>query len=98
LVGAAAALLSRMALRCSRGALVAADLVERAADRRYLRETAQSDLLLRLGYSTREGAAAALRANRLVLYAGRDGTDWLLGVRGRQPVSELRVTAMRLPD
>jgi predicted nucleotidyltransferase len=64
--------------------LVAADLVRRAADRRYLRaETAQSDLLLLLGYGTREGAAAALRANRLVLYAGRDEAGWLLAVRGR---------------
>ena len=41
------------------------------------------DLLLRLGYSTREGAAAGLRANRLVLYAGRDETGWLLAIRGR---------------
>lgn len=64
--------------------LVAADLVQRAADRRYVRaETAQSDLLLRFGYGTLEGAAAALRANRLVLYAGRDETGWLLAVRGR---------------
>jgi len=64
--------------------LVAADLVERAADRRYLRgEAAQVDLLLRLGYGTREGAAAGLRANRLVLYAGRDETGWLLAIRGR---------------
>jgi predicted nucleotidyltransferase len=64
--------------------LVAADLVERAADRRYLRgEAPQVDLLVRLGYGMREGAAAGLRANRLVLYAGRDETGWLLAVRGR---------------
>ncbi|MHB1474479.1 MAG: nucleotidyltransferase family protein [Dermatophilaceae bacterium] len=64
--------------------LVAAGLVERAADRRYLLgEATEVDLLLRLGYGTREGAAAGLRANRLVLYAGRDETGWLLAIRGR---------------
>jgi predicted nucleotidyltransferase len=64
--------------------LVAADLVQRATDRRYLRgEAAQVDLLLRIGYGTQEGAAAAMRANRLVLYAGRDETGWLLAIRGR---------------
>ncbi len=55
------------------GRLAAASLVHRSADRRYrLGTTPQVDLLVRLGHSTPDGVAAALRANRLVLYAGRD--------------------------
>lgn len=65
--------------------LAAANLAQRSADRRYrLGKTPQADLLLQLGYSTPEGLAAALRANRLVLYAGRDETGWLVAVRGRR--------------
>ena len=67
------------------GRLVAASLLQRTSDRRYrLDATPQVDLLVQLGHSTPEGLSAALRANRLVLYAGRDEAGWLVAVRGRR--------------
>ena len=65
--------------------LLAAGLAERNDDRRYaITEDAQAGLLLRYGYGTIGGARAGLRANGLVLFAGRDAQGWLLAIRSRR--------------